>query len=89
MYISFYSEFNGGKIVVCDLSVTTVSSSTPLTDVSQSDYLLNKRPKKWLEELAKIHSLPSDSGDYRLIEQQEFQVRFRHISPGVVLPQKV
>ena len=51
-------------------------SSTPydgrITDVS--DFLINKRPKKWLEELAKLQSMTSESGDHRLIKQQEFQV---------------
>ena len=52
-------------------------------------YLVQERPKGWLAETAKLQDMGAQSGNPRLFEQEEFQLRFRHISPGVLLPQQV
>ena len=87
----FHSEFPGGKFIDCDLSLPTIPSSTRY-DGSPSDaatYLQKMKPKGWLEELGKLQDMGGEAGAFQLIDQTEFQVRFRHISPGVILPQQV
>ena len=87
----FYSEFPGGKFIDCDLSLPTIPSCTRY-DGSPSDaaiYLHKMKPKGWLEELGKLQDMRAESGAIELFDQTEFQVRFRHISPGIILPQQV
>ena len=87
----FYSEFPGGKFIDCDLSLPTIPSSTRYDgNISKvSNYLEKMKPKGWLEELGKLQDMRAEGGAIRLIDQTEFQVRFRHISPGIILPQQV
>ena len=73
------------------MSLPTIPSSTRY-DGSIADvaiYLEKMKPKGWLEELGKLQDMGAEAGAIRLIDQTEFQVRFRHISPGVILPQQV
>ena len=65
--------------------------STPydgsINDVA--NYLINERPKGWLGELEKLQDMSAFGNSDRKLSQKEFQIRFRHISPQVVLPQQV
>ena len=92
----FYTEFPEGKLIDCDLCLPTFASSTrydgSITDVLK--YLQAERPKGWIQETAKLQDMgylagDPQQGDPRFFEQKEFQLRFRQISPGVILPQQV
>ena len=87
----FYSEFPGGKFIDCDLSLPTIPSSTRYDGIPSDveTYLENMKPKGWLEELGKLQDMKAEAGAILLNNQTEFQVRFRHISPGIILPQQV
>ena len=88
--VFFYTEFPEGKLIDCDLCLPTFASSTRydgrINDVGK--YLEAERPKGWIQETAKLQDMRAQAGDPRLFEQKEFQLRFRQISPGVILPQQ-
>ena len=65
--------------------------STPYEGVilDAHQYLVTNRPRGWLEEIEKLQDMMSEGKNVRKFGQEEFQVRFRHISPGVILPQQV
>ena len=89
--VFFYTEFPEGKLIDCDLCLPTFASSTRydgnIVDVTK--YLEAERPKGWIQETAKLQDMGGHAFDPRLFEQKEFQLRFRQISPGVILPQQV
>ena len=53
------------------------------------DFLIEKRPRGWKEELGKLKAMETASTDLYNLEKNDWPIRFRHISPGVVLPQQV
>ena len=75
----------------CDISLPTIPCSTrydgSIHDVQS--YLSKHRPKGWLGELEKLQNLKSEASNVRKLDQQTWQIRFRQISPGVILPQQV
>ena len=52
-------------------------------------FLIEKRPRGWKEELGKLKAMESASIDPSKLDKNDWPIRFRHISPGVVLPQQV
>ena len=76
-------------MIDCDLSVPTLPCTTEysgnIKDVCH--YLLRERPKGWLEEFRKQQEMSSSQTPAR--PKIGSPIRFRHISPGVVLPQQV
>ena len=87
----FCTEFLGEKIVNCDISLPMMPCSTTY-DGNPEDaqfYLHKHKPKGWLGEIGKLQDLYSASRNHNILDQQEWHVRFRFISPGVVLPQQV
>ena len=88
---NFFVEFSVGKIVDCDISLPTIPCSTKYDGsiIDVQSYLEEHRPKGWLGEFEKLQQLDSQRKNPRKSDQQTWQVRFRQISPGVILPQQV
>ena len=78
-------------MIDCDLSVPTMPCSTYYNgNISHaSQYLSTTRPKGWQEEIEKLQDLSANANRLEKMDRKVFQVRFRQISPGVVLPQQV
>ena len=75
----------------CDISIPTIPCSTKY-DGNPSEvysYLCKQKPNGWLGEIEKLQSFTSQSRNPYKLDQKDVQVRFRQISPGVVLPQQV
>ena len=81
-------------MVDCDLSVPTMPCSTHYDgNINHAvNNLVIRRPLGWMEELDKLQDMATlsiPSASQTELSQTEFQVRFRQISPGVILPQQV
>ena len=75
----------------CDLSVPTMPTPN-LYDGginNAAQYLIKNRPNGWREELGKLQNMSESRDSCNKLDQKAWQVRFRHISPGVVIPQQV
>jgi len=56
--------------------------------VKAAGFLIEKRPKGWKEELGKLKAMETAANNPNKLNR-DWPIRFRHISPGVVLPQQV
>ena len=54
-----------------------------------AQFLIERRPQGWKEELAKLKDMSGARFDPTKLKQKDWPIRFRHISPRVVLPQQV
>ena len=72
----------------CDLSVPTFPCTTEYSGEIGSiiNYLEAERPVGWMEEISKLQDL---SGSFVKPNMTNWPVKFRLISPGVVLPRQV
>ena len=72
----------------CDLCVPTFPCTTKYSGEITSiiNYLDAERPVGWMEEITKLQDL---SGSYHKPNMTNWPVKFRLISPGVVLPRQV
>ena len=57
--------------------------------VDAADFLIEKRPRGWKEELGKLKDMTSAADNLNKLDQRDWPIRFRKISPGIVLPQQV
>ena len=53
-----------------------------------ASFLINERPRGWKEELGKLKNMASAANNPNKLDR-DWPIRFRLISPGVVLPQQV
>ena len=72
----------------CDLCVPTFPCTTKYSGEITSiiNYLEAERPVGWIEEVSKLQDL---SGSYAKHNMTNWPVKFRLISPEVVLPRQV
>ena len=75
----------------CDLNVPTMPCPTrydgTITDIAR--YLRTNRPVGWVEELSKLQPMEEAAAKPTQENKKDWPVKFRHISPGVVLPRQV
>ena len=57
--------------------------------VAAADFLIKKRPRGWKEELGKLKAMETAANNPYKLDKNDWPIRFRHINPGVVLPQQV
>ena len=72
----------------CDLNIPTLPSTTEYDGgiYSIRNYLCREKPVGWVEEISKLQDL---AGSYNKPGMNNWPVKFRLISPGVVLPRQV
>ena len=75
----------------CDLNVPTMPCPTrydgTINDIRR--YLITTRPVGWYDELSKLQPMETAAGKASQEKKEDWPVKFRHISPGVVLPRQV
>ena len=57
--------------------------------VAAASFLINERPRGWKEELGKLKAMETAAVNPNKLDQRDWPIRFRVISPGVVLTQQV
>ena len=75
----------------CDINAPTMPCPT-LYDGQIGDivhYLRTDRPVGWTDELSKLQDMSTAAAKSRKEGQDSWPVKFRNISPGVVLPRQV
>ena len=53
-----------------------------------ANFLISERPRGWKEELGKLKEMSAAANNPNKLDC-DWPIRFRNISPGVVLPQQV
>ena len=78
-------------MIDCDLNFPTMPCPTPYDGsiLKAANFLISKRPRGWKEELGKLKSMRTAAVNPNKLDQRDWPIRFRLISPGVVLPQQV
>ena len=81
------STFN----IDCDLNVPTVPCGTPYDGGIKeiSNYLRKERPVNWIEEDNKLQGMGEAAINPFNLEPDDWQIKFRMISPDTVLPRQV
>ena len=75
----------------CDLNVPTMPCPTRYdgTIADIASYLMTNRPVGWVEEYSKLQPMERAAAKPTQENKKDWLVKFRHISPGVVLPRQV